>query len=157
MINTLRPGQAERIAHLFRRGYSLDLVAELGLLYDWTRNQAKVVVAEQGWALDYSGRLQVSYLKAEKPTWPSVATADPERLLNAGIDHESADVRKAALAAEKAIEKLRSVMLCQEQIDAELAAMNKRGKAAEVASTRLHSLLGNIPAPRVTQDSVGVF
>jgi hypothetical protein len=152
-MNPLRPGQAERIAHLFRRGYSLDLVAELGLLYGWSRLQAKDVVASHGWALDYAGRLQPQFVQAKKPTWPTVADADSERLLNVGIDHEAVEVRKAAVAAEKAVEKLRSAMLRQEQRDANDAMASKREKAAETASRTIQDFLGLAPAPRTSESS----
>lgn len=127
----MRAGQDERITHLFRRGYSLDLVSEIGLLYGWTREEAKAVLAAKGWALDYSGRLQARYAKTAI-TSPSVANADPERLLNAGVDHENPDVRRAASNAERALEKLRNALMRQEQKDSELAAQHQ--KAAEVLS-----------------------
>jgi hypothetical protein len=120
----MRPGQDARITHLFKRGYSLDLVSEFGLLYGWTRSDAKAVLAAQGWALDWHGRLQVQFLRQDIPntaTTPSVAAADPELVLNAGIDHENGDIRRAAHAAERAIEKLRTLLMAQETLDAERA------------------------------------
>lgn len=125
----MRPGQDERIAHLFRRGYSMDLVSELGLLYGWTRKEARSVVADNGWSLDWSGRLQQQHIKESMPVWPTVATADSERLLNAGVDHENPIIRKVALAAERAIEKLRSVLMALEKEDAQQAASKALGYA----------------------------
>lgn len=148
----MRPGQQERIAHLFRRGFSLDLVSELGLTEGWTRDDAKAVLAELGWALDWSGRLQSRYMD-DVPSWPSVAIAEPERLLNAGIDHESVYVRKAAVAVEKAIEKLRKAMLHQEQVDAaEAAARLDKRKATSAATSALRGLLSGLSAPRQAED-----
>jgi hypothetical protein len=134
----LRPGQAERIAHLFKRGHSLDLVSELGLLNGWTRQDAKDVVTMMGWSLDWSGRLHVGHIKGGMPKpWPSVAHADSERLLNAGIDHENPAIRKVALTAERAVEKLRAALMWQEQSDAE-----------NVAAQAVQDVLGAFPGPR---------
>jgi len=119
----MRPGQDARIAHLFHRGSSLDLVAELGLLYGWTRADAKAVLASHGWALTWNGRLQPQFMREPMAkVGPSIADADPERLLNAGVDHEVTDIRKAASAVERALEKLRMALLNQEQVDAANAA-----------------------------------
>lgn len=121
----MRPGQDVRIAHLFRRGHSLDLVSELGLLYGWTREDAKTVLAMNGWALNWSGRLQPQYMRGAFPMGveSSVALADPERLLNAGIDHEVTEIRKAAVGVERALEKLRSALLRKEEHDARQAEL----------------------------------
>lgn len=141
MINHLRPGQTERIAHLFRRGYSIDLVAELGVINGWTRADAKAVLAEQGWALDWTGRLQRQFASSDMPVTPSIAQADPERLLNAGIDHENPEIRKAALAAEKAVERLRGALMDQERRDADRASV----RAAQ-------TVFGSIPLPQGLMD-----
>lgn len=139
----MRPGHEDRIAHLFKRGHSLDLVAELGLLYGWTRTEAKTVLLDKGWALDWSGRLQSRFMRQSMPPSPSVADADPERLLNAGVDHESIDVRKAALTAERALEKLRNALMAQEARDAEAAAQAQ--SASDVVSKAFAVVLGVIP------------
>jgi len=118
----MRPGQDARIAHLFRRGNSLDLICELGVLYGWTRTDAKRVLVERGWALTWTGRLQPQYMREAMVVTESVADATPERLLNAGIDHESTEIRRAAASVERALEKLRMALLAQEQADAVAAA-----------------------------------
>lgn len=125
----MRPGQEERILHLFTRGHSLDLVCELGALYGWTRAEAKAVLAKQGWSLDWSGRLQACHRTGNRPVWPTVAQADPERLLNAGIDHEDPDIRRVAVAAERAVERLRGALLRKERTDAEDAVARSLGAA----------------------------
>lgn len=117
----MRPGQEERILHLFARGHSLDLVCELGLLYGWTREEAKKTLAAHGWSLDWSGRLQSHHLHGSRPVWPTVAQADPERVLNAGIDHEDPDIRRVAVSAERSLERLRGALLRREQLDAQRA------------------------------------
>lgn len=137
----MRPGQDERITHLFRRGYSLDLVSELGLLYGWTRAEAKAVVAAKGWALDWAGRLQQRFIK-ERLNAPSVASADPERLLNAGVDHEDPDIRRAAHNAERMLEKLRNALMRREAKDAELAAQHQA--ASQVLSAAFGVALGSL-------------
>lgn len=117
----MRPGHDARIAHLFRRGSSLDLVAELGALYGWTRADAKEVLADRGWALTWNGRLQPQFMREAMASDPTIGEAEPERLLNAGIDHENIDVRKAARGVERALEKLRQELIAQEQRDAMVA------------------------------------
>jgi len=139
----LRPGQYERIVHLFRRGYSLDLVAELGLIHGWGREQAKAVVGEQGWALDWTGRLQPQYLASPVTGSPSIEKADPERVLNAGIDHENTSVRAVARKAERAIEHLRLALMAQERRDAATAAPS--------APLRPY---GAIPLPRAVAEEI---
>jgi len=138
----MRPGQDERIAHLFRRGHSLDLVSELGLLYGWTREEAKAVVAAQGWSLDWSGRLQLQHLKGSVGAWPTVANAEAERLLNVGIDHEVPEIRKVAMTAERAVERLRAALLNNEQSGA-IGAMQA-----------LQEALGGHPGPRGPERTV---
>lgn len=129
-MSELRPGQTERITHLFRRGYSLDLVSELGLANGWTREQARTVLAAQGWALDWTGRLQPQYLKATVKGSPSIATADPERILNAGIDHENHEIRRIAQNTERMIERLRTALLDQERRDAATASARQEAVQA---------------------------
>lgn len=128
----MRPGHDERITHLFRRGYSLDLVSELGCLYGWTRAEAKAVLATNGWSLDFSGRLQPQHMKGDMPVGTTAAHAGPERLLNAGIDHESAVIRRAALAAEKSLERLRATLMDQEATDAVAAHFSRLSTALGV-------------------------
>lgn len=124
----MRPGHDTRITHLFRRGHSLDLVSELGLLYGWTRADARRVLAENGWALDWAGRLQPRFLKGALPgSGVLAAQADPERLLNAGIDHEDPVIRRIALNAERAIEKLRTALIHRENEDAHEAVTASLG------------------------------
>lgn len=120
----MRPGHDARIAHLFRRGSSLDLVAELGALYGWTRADARTVLAQRGWALTWNGRLQPQFMREVMIT-ESIADAEPERLLNAGTDHEIAEIRKAARGVERALEKLRCELIAQEQRDAEEASRQR--------------------------------
>lgn len=136
----MRPGHEDRIAHLFKRGHSLDLIAELGLLYGWTRADALKVLRTKGWAMDWSGRLQQRFLAEPMPLGVPVAKADPERLLNAGIDHEVPEIRKAAMSAERAIEKLRNALMIQEARDAELAAQTQ--DATDVLSRAFGIVLG---------------
>lgn len=140
----MRPGHDDRIAHLFKRGHSLDLVAELGLLYGWTRAEAKEVLADKGWALDWSGRLQERYMRRSIPGGTPVAHADPERLLNVGIDHEIPEIRRAAQSAERALEKLRSALMRQEVIDAEKAA---QAQTAQVVISEAFSVVLGLTLP----------
>lgn len=128
----MRPGQDARIAHLFRRGNSLDLVSELGLLYGWTRAEAKAVLIERGWALTWNGRLQPQFMREAMPPERSIADAEPERLLNAGVDHEHSDIRRAAAGVERALEKLRTALLGQECADAEAARVRMETTVADV-------------------------
>lgn len=121
----MRPGHDARIAHLFRRGSSLDLVAELGALYGWTRADAKGVLVQRGWALTWNGRLQPQFMREVMVTDQPIADAEPERLLNAGTDHEVAEIRKAARAVERALERLRCELIAQEQRDAEEASRQR--------------------------------
>lgn len=130
----MRPGHDDRITNLFRRGNSMDLICELGALYGWTRADAKAVLAEHGWALTWNGRLQPQFMRGNvAPVGPSIADADPERLLNAGVDHEVTDIRKAAIAVERALEKLRLALLAQERIDADAAARRQAAEALQDA------------------------
>lgn len=131
MNDDLRPGQRERILHLFRRGYSLDLVSELGVLNGWSRAAAKQVLADQGWALDWAGRLQWQFRGGTMPVGETVSQADADHLLNVGIDHEDVNVRKTALMAERWMERLRSALVARERAD-----------AANAASQSLSKLLG---------------
>lgn len=141
----MRPGHTERIAHLFRRGNSMDLVCELGALYGWTRADAKQVLATHGWALTWNGRLQPQFMRGNvTPVGPSIADADPERLLNAGVDHEVADIRKAAAGVERALEKLRSALMRQEVIDAEKAA---QAQTAQVVISEAFSVVLGLTLP----------
>lgn len=140
----MRPGHEDRIAHLFKRGHSLDLIAELGVMYGWTRIEAKRVLAAKGWALDWTGRLQPHLMREAMPAGVPLVDADPERLLNAGVDHESPEVRKAAASAERALERLRNALVVQEARDAVTAAAAQR--AQDVVLEALNVVLG-VTAP----------
>ena len=147
----MRPGQDTRIANLFRRGNSLDLVSELGALYGWTRADAKAVVADRGWALTWSGRLQPQYMREAMAVGESLADANPERLLNAGVDHENADIRRAARGVERALEKLRTELLAQEARDVSAAEVVR-----QEAMVLLQEALGAASGPWVPEKRVRV-
>jgi len=140
----MRPGHDERIANLFRRGNSLDLIAELGLLYGWTRADAKAVLTVRGWALTWNGRLQPQFMRGDAPVLATIADADPERLLNAGVDHEVTDIRKAAAAVERALEKLRMSLLAQEQADAAAARQSAADALQKAFDGQFDSLVSGL-------------
>lgn len=127
-----RADRADRIASMFLRGYSLDLISEWGVHNGWTREEAKAVVASRGWALDWSGRLQARYQAQaafqgvpEKGT-PPIGDADTDRMLAVGADHELAPIRKLAVKAQRAVDELRRALVLQEQRDAEEAGRRRR-------------------------------
>lgn len=135
----LNPEKISRIAGMFVRGYSLDLISEWGLHNGWDRDEAKSVVAAKGWALDWSGRLQPRYLAQEKVSDvppQAMGDAELERMIAVGVDHELVTIRRIAVKAQRACDDLRRALVLQEEKDAEEVANRRRtaaGRTAELA------------------------
>lgn len=138
----LTPEKVTKIEGMFVRGYSLDLISEWGVHQGWTREQAKAVVTERGWALDWSGRLQSRYrAQAAFDDLPErgdhlIGDADVERMLAVGVDHELPTIRQMAVKAQRAVDDLRRALVLQEQRDAEDAARQRLYEAERNASRR---------------------
>lgn len=118
--HSVDPFLTERIASLFLRGFSLDLISELGVTYRWTRADAQAVCHARGWALDWSGRLQQLSLSQARFTtvaprcMPNLSDATAEQMIEVGGDHRSATVRLAAERAGFAVLALRTELARQE-------------------------------------------
>jgi hypothetical protein len=142
-----------RIAALFRRGYSLDRISEMGTCRDkgWTRADAQRVVRDNDWSLDWAGRLQARFrlpedLPVSDITPTPVVEADLERMLAVGIDHEVFRIKQAARKAQDALDNLRDLLILQEKADAQAAAERAyvRQMKDEQAEQRRAEALDNI-------------
>jgi hypothetical protein len=130
-----------RIVALFQRGYSMDLISELGV-GRWRRADVQSVVADRGWALDYSGRLQPQHMReasfdAVPLKHPAVEEACADRIIDAGIDHHDRHVATLARKASEAVEALRAELLLREEVAAGLSARWKPLSASQTRSTCL--------------------
>lgn len=115
-----------KITALFRKGWSLDLISELGLTYHWSREDARVVVIEHGWSLDWSGRLSQTDLYYEQfgclPYRGMVATPGIEQMIEQSVDHELLTIRQAGRKAKDAVDRLRFILAERARRDTEQAA-----------------------------------
>jgi hypothetical protein len=145
----------QRIAKLFLRGYSIDLISELGLKEGWSRRDAKAVVTLRNWALDWSGRLQPScYEGSEIPVQVSVMEAEMEKILIVAQDHESPVIRHKADLVIEAMDDLRMTLLQEEEQEAVRAVRRSRSAAAgqdPEAPGYLHTVKPPIGAQRGSQ------
>lgn len=117
----------DRIANLFLRGYSVDLISELGIQEGWTRRDVKMVVTARCWALDFSGRLQPTYLKKDQlAVQVCVLEAQMEEVLNVALDHESPIIRDKARVVQEAMDDLRVALLHEEEQEAVRAVRRAR-------------------------------
>jgi hypothetical protein len=119
-----------KVAELFMRGASLDRISEIGLHEGWTREQAKEVVIDRRWSLDWQGRLQPQYLAhhatdsatLSKPL--SEATA--EEMLLVGLESADRSVRVNASLAQESIEALRRALFREQEKAAKAAATEEK-------------------------------
>jgi hypothetical protein len=108
------------IKGMFLEGMTLDRISEEGVHRGWTRAEAQNVVRLNGWALDWTGRLQARYRTGAGKTIPP-SEASVEEALAASLDHEEIHIRRLAVKAQNAIEALRSALAQQEERDASAA------------------------------------
>lgn len=146
----LTPEKKLRIERMFVRGYSLDMVSEWGVHQGWTREEARSVVEANGWALEWSGRLQARHRAQaafqavpERGSAPATGREpDIEAMLSVGLDHEVATVKRLAVKAQRAVDELRRALVLQEARDAEEAARyrayeaNRRDQRREEAASQ---------------------
>src|SRR5687768_4353724 len=127
---TLTPAKRDRIEGAFIRGYSLDLISEWGVHEGWTRDEARQVVADREWSLDWSGRLLDRYRPQAQidRMAPAGPQGDLEALLSVGLDHEQVAIRRAAVKAKVALDHLRNALVRQDERDAEEVVRLRREK-----------------------------
>lgn len=146
----------QRISKLFLRGYSIDLISELGLKEGWSRRDVKAVVALRNWVLDWSGRLQPSCYEGgvEIPVQVSVMEAEMEKILIVAQDHESPLIRHKAEVVIEAMDDLRMTLLQEEEREAVRAVRRSRSVASgqdQEASGYLHTIKTPVGPQRGSQ------
>lgn len=134
-----------RIVALLTRGYSVDLICEVGV-GRWLRADVFDVIDIRHWALDYAGRLQpqslreasveLAPLKNHHPQRMPVEIACADRLIEAGIDHPVRKVYEMAKTADTAVEALRTELLFREEVNAALSASVTRSTSVLVRECR---------------------
>lgn len=138
----LTPEKEKRIAQMFLRDWSLDRISEWGVNAGWTREDAKRVLADRGWALDWNGRLQARFRARELAATaaplkglprPSISECDLEHMLSVGTDHELVAIRRMAVKAQRALDELRRALVLQEEKDAEEVVRRRREEAQRAA------------------------
>ena len=95
-----------KIMGMFHAGFGLDYVSEQGVVEGWTRQQAKEIVAAEGYSLDWRGRLRDKRQSG---------LGDDDELIAAGLDHELVDIRRLAVKAQRARDDLRRALELQEE------------------------------------------
>jgi hypothetical protein len=132
-----RMNRDDRIAGLFRKGWTLDLICELGVTYGWTRRDVQAVVTRQSWELDWSGRLsqldryqeRFAIVPEKKPA--RVLPPDTERMIEEALHHESHAIRQQAMRAADAVHRLACVLgerVRRDELQARHEAEAKRQK-----------------------------